>query len=238
MDLWQDLWHRATATAPVPDRNLVVLTGVAALVLVTWTPTWRVGRHVVTLVHEGAHGVVALLCGRRLTGIRLHSDSSGLTLSRGRPRGPGMAATFLAGYPGPALVGLAAAWVLGTGRAPAVLWVVLLVLAWMLVQVRNLYGLWVVLASGAALVAATRWLEPGQQSLAAHVLTWFLLLAAPRAVWSLQALRSRGRAPASDADQLARITPVPGALWVLVFYVVTLGCLALGASLMLDRSAA
>ena len=37
----------------------------------------------VTIAHEGGHAVAALLTGRRLRGIRLHSDTSGLTLSAG-----------------------------------------------------------------------------------------------------------------------------------------------------------
>ena len=44
-------------------------------------------------MHEAGHALTAVLTGRRLTGIRLHSDTSGLTLSTGRPSGPGMVAT-------------------------------------------------------------------------------------------------------------------------------------------------
>ncbi len=226
-----------TAASPVPDRGTVLITGAVALLAAAWPAAWQVSRHIVTLVHEGAHGVVALLCGRRLAGIRLHSDSSGLTVSKGRPRGAGMVATFFAGYAGPAVVGLGAAWVLGTGHAAAVLWGVLVVLVWMLLQIRNLYGLWVVLAFGIALGAANWWLSPGAQSVAAHALTWFLMLAAPRAVWSLQVERARGRGAASDADQLARITVMPALVWVLLFFAVTLGGLGLGASLLLGHSA-
>jgi Peptidase M50B-like len=211
----------------------VLATAVVALAVVVWSPVWRVGRHVVTLVHEGSHGVVALACGRRLAGIRLHSDSSGLTVSHGRARGLGMVATFLAGYSGPALVGLGAASLLSTGHAAAVLWFVLVVLGWMLLQIRNLYGLWVVLACAVVLVLATWWLDPVQQTLAASVLTWFLLLAAPRAVWDLQTVRARGLGGASDADQLARLTFVPAILWVLFFFGVTLSVAAVGALLLL-----
>lgn len=215
---------------------MVVATGGLAVAAVLWSPAWQVSRHVVTLVHEGSHGVVALLSGRRLAGIRLHSDSSGLTVSRGRARGPGMVATFVAGYSGPALVGVGAAWVLGTGHAAAVLWGVLAVLAWMVLQIRNLYGLWVVLASGLALGFATWWLGPSQQSATAHLLTWFLLLAAPRAVWSMQAARAAGHGAASDADQLGRITMLPGLVWVGLFFAVTLGGLVLGGGVLLHRS--
>src|SRR5699024_12319039 len=69
-----------------------------------------------TITHEGGHALVALLTGRRLTGIRLNRDTSGVTLSRGRPRGAGIVVTLLAGYPAPALTGLAAALLRGTVR--------------------------------------------------------------------------------------------------------------------------
>lgn len=41
-----------------------------------------------------------------LRGIRLHSDTSGVTVSRGKRTGPGMVLTTLAGYPAPAVLGL------------------------------------------------------------------------------------------------------------------------------------
>ena len=47
---------------------------------------------------------VAVVCGRRLRGIRLHSDTSGLTLSSGRPTGAGMVFSLAAGYLTPSLV--------------------------------------------------------------------------------------------------------------------------------------
>lgn len=43
---------------------------------------WRLVRILTTVVHEAGHAVVAMLVGRRLQGIRLHSDTSGLTVSR------------------------------------------------------------------------------------------------------------------------------------------------------------
>jgi hypothetical protein len=48
-------------------------------------------------------------------------------------------------------------------------------------------------------------------------------------VLELHTARSRRRAPDSDADQLARLTPFPALFWVGVFLVVDVGALALGA---------
>jgi peptidase M50B-like protein len=222
-------WERVSA--PVPGLPVAVLLAAAAVaaVLVLAPGLWRVTRHAVTIAHEGAHGVAALLSGRRLAGIRLHSDTSGLTVSAGRPTGPGMVVTCAAGYTGPALVGLGAAALLASGHAVGLLWALLALLALLLVQIRNWYGLWSVLVTGAVVLAATEWLPPAGQTAFAAVGTWFLLLAAPRTVVELQRSRRRHRAPDSDADQLARLTRLPAVLWVGVFLVVDLAALVLGA---------
>jgi hypothetical protein len=185
-------------------------------------------RHAVTIAHEGAHGVVALAVGRRLSGIRLHSDTSGLTVSSGKPTGFGMVLTGAAGYTGPALFGLGAAALLATGHAIGLLWALLILLALLLVQIRNWYGLWSVLVTCAVVFAATWWLPPQGQAAFAALATWFLLLAAPRTVVELQRSRRRRRAPDSDADQLARLTRIPALVWVGFFLLVDVGALALG----------
>ncbi|SFK71534.1 M50 family metallopeptidase [Geodermatophilus ruber] len=228
MDAVEQFWHRVSS--PVPELPAaVLLTALAVAALVVLSPVlWRPARGVVTLAHEGAHGLVALLTGRRLAGIRLHSDTSGLTVSAGRPTGLGMVLTCAAGYLGPGLFGLAAAALLAAGYAAGLLWALLGLLALLLVQIRNWFGLWSVLATGAVVFAVTWWLPPAGQAAFAAVGTWFLLLAAPKTVLELQRSRRHRAAPDSDADQLARLTHLPGALWVGVLFLVDLGALLLG----------
>ncbi|TFV87886.1 M50 family peptidase [Blastococcus sp. CT_GayMR20] len=228
MEVLGRFWARVTA--PVPELPTEVLLGTAAVaaVLVLSPVLWRPTRHVVTIAHEGAHGLVALAAGRRLSGIRLHSDTSGLTVSAGRPTGPGMVLTCASGYVGPGLFGLGAAALLASGHAVGLLWALLLLLALLLVQIRNWYGLRSVLVTGAVVFAATWWLPPDGQAAFAAVATWFLLFAAPRTVVELQGARRRRRAPDSDADQLARLTRVPALLWVGFFLLVDVGALLLG----------
>ena len=55
--------------------------------------------------------------GARVVCIRLHSDTSGLTVSSGRPSGPGMVVMLLAGYLAPPVVGLGAGALLIIGTA-------------------------------------------------------------------------------------------------------------------------
>jgi hypothetical protein len=221
-------WAEVTAT--VPELRTEVLLGTAAVAaLLVLSPTlWRSTRNVVTIAHEGAHGLVALAAGRRLSGIRLHSDTSGLTVSAGRPTGLGMVLTCAAGYIGPGLFGLGAAALLDAGHAIGLLWALLTLLALLLVQIRNWFGLWSVLVTGAVVFAATWWLPTEGQAAFAALATWFLLLAAPRTVLELQTSRRKRRAPQSDADQLAGLTVFPALFWVGFFLLVDVGALLLG----------
>ena len=229
LDVLDQIWSAATTPSDLPDLRLVLVTAAAALVVVAWRPSWSIVRHGVTTVHEAGHAVVALLTGRQLQGIRVHSDTSGLTVSKGRPRGPGMVATTFAGYTAPAVLGLAAAFGLSRGYAVGVLWALVLVAVFVLVMIRNWYGLWTVLVTLVALVGVTWWGSDGLRLGAAYAVVWLLLLGAPRAVVELQAQRRRRGATGSDADVLGRLTRTPGGLWVAIFALVTLAALAQGA---------
>ncbi|MBP1242231.1 hypothetical protein ABID92_002403 [Frigoribacterium sp. PvP120] len=231
-----DLWARvAERAAPLPPEWTAAAVAVGALLVLVPT-TWRLVRHAVTVVHEGGHGLAAVLSGRRLSGIRLHGDTSGLTVSSGPPTGLGMVVTLLAGYPAPALAALGASWLLAAGFAAGLLWALVLLLALMLVQIRNWFGLWVVLV-GAAVVGGVTWLAPvvWQQSFGLALVS-VLGLGAVRASLELQSSRRRsarrGGSTESDADQLARLTHVPGVLWVGVFVAVTAACVV-GCGLLL-----
>ncbi|MGI8752025.1 MAG: M50 family metallopeptidase [Acidimicrobiales bacterium] len=229
-----DIWSQVRAAQPAPDRTVVVATVVIAAALVVSPRAWSITRYAVTIAHEAAHGVVALAGGRRLAGIRLHADSSGVTLSRGRPGGPGMVAMLAAGYLGPALIGLGAAAALAGRHAVALLWGLLVLLALLLLQIRNFFGLWSVLVTGVAVFAVSWWLPGRAQSAFAYLVTWFLLLGALRSVLALVGRRRRsGLGLVSDPDQLARISPLPAGAWVALFVLGTLGALVGGGALLL-----
>jgi hypothetical protein len=212
---------------------MVLVTGVVALVVVTFNELWRPARNVITIVHEAGHALVAVLVGRRLSGIRLHSDTSGLTLTKGKPHGPGMVSTALAGYVAPSLLGLAFSGLVGADRITAVLVICALLLLGVLVMVRNVYGFFTVLLVGGVLFGVAWWTSPLVQAAFAHVITWFLLLGGVRPVGELQRKRRRGWARDSDADQLARLTGAPGWLWVGMFFFINLGSLTLAAAWLL-----
>ncbi|MEU7902675.1 M50 family metallopeptidase [Actinoplanes sp. NPDC049118] len=228
IDSVSELWDTLFGAQPDPPGLLVLVTAVIALAVVSFRPLWRVARNAITIAHEGGHALVALLTGRKLRGIRLEFDTSGLTLSAGRPTGPGMMFTLLAGYITPSLVGLGGAWLLGGNRIMLLLWVVVVLLLLMLINIRNVFGVISVLVTGAIVFAVSWYGSPQAQAAFAYVGVWFLLIGGVRPVFELQKLRSRGRMPESDADQLAGITHVPAIFWVGVFLAVDLAALVIG----------
>jgi len=205
-----------------------------AAALVVLPPLWSVTRHVVTLVHEAGHAIVALLTGRRLNGIRLHSDTSGLTVSSGKPRGAGMIATAAAGYLAPAALGLVSVLLVEGGRTQWALYAGVATLALMLAFIRNWFGLLVVVLASVA-VGVLIWRTPERvQDFAALTFAWFLLIAAPRTSLDLWSHRRRVRTRTTDADVLARLTVLPAPVWNLFFIVLTVGALA-GAVWLVSR---
>jgi hypothetical protein len=224
-----DVWDRVVGTQPDPSSWLVAGTGLLALGAVLPHGVWRLTRNAVTIAHEGGHGLVALLSGRTLDGIRLHSDTSGLTVSRGRPTGPGMVLTAAAGYTAPSLLGLLGALLLASNHITALLWGTTALLIAMLVMIRNAYGALTVVAAGAAFLLVSWLTGPQVQAAFAYVAVWFLLLGGVRPVFELQRKRRHGMAPDSDADQLAYLTHTPAALWMLLFHAIALCALFGGA---------
>lgn len=216
-----------------PSSWLVLATGVVAALAVVVDGVWRWSRGVVTIAHEAGHAVAALATGRRLTGIRLHSDTSGLTLSKGPARGAGMMLTAAAGYVSPSLVGLAGVALLTLDQVTVMLWTAAAVLVALLVMVRNWYGALSLTTTGAVVVGVSLYAPDDVQAAFAYAMTWFLLLGAVRPVAELRAQRRRHPGAPTDADTLARLTRLPGAVWVALFGLATLASLAAGGWLLL-----
>lgn len=227
-----DLWSELFGAQPDPPPLLLLVTGLLALAVVLTRVPWRIGRNAITIAHEGGHALVALLTGRKLRGVRLHSDTSGLTLSAGRPSGPGMILTLLAGYLAPSLIGLAGAWLLAGNRITLLLWIAVALLLAMLVMIRNVFGIVSIVITGGVVFAVSWFASPQVQAAFAYIGVWFLLIGGVRPVGELQSLRSRGRLPQSDADQLAGVTGLPGIFWVGFFGLANLAVLLFGAGML------
>lgn len=201
----------------VAARPASLLAAVLALAVVAWLPSWRVTRVAVTIAHEGGHALVAVLAGRGLAGIRLHADTSGVTYSTGAGSGPGVVVMFLAGYLAPPLLGFGGAVLVAADQDQVLLWIGIVGLAATLFQIRNAFGALAVLVSGAVLAVVAIWAEPELRTGFAAALCWFLLLGGVRACAELRRGRRRGRLRHSDADRLAELTRISGAVWAGLF---------------------
>jgi len=189
---------------------------------------WRVGRLAVTAVHEGGHTAVAVLTGRTVTAVHLRADTSGATFHRGGRGWSSRLATAVAGYPAPALAGVAGAWLTahhhsrvwlgvlaGLGALNLVLWV------------RNLFGVALMLA----VVGGLGWLAhsgtSGVDGLVGAVIAWYLAIGGLRSV-----VEAFGFAGPSDASELGQLTHLPAVVWKSWFVVVATVCVIVCAGLL------
>jgi len=234
------LWDRVSGSQPLPPAWVIGLTALAALVVVVNTGSWRWAGKVITIAHEGGHALVSVLSGRRLDGIRLHTDSSGVTYSRGRRTGPGLVLTAAAGYVMPSLLGAGAAGLLAARHLTAMLWLALVLLAATFLAVRNLFGAIMVLVTAGAVFAVSYYATAAVQAGFAYLAAWFLLFGGVRPVLELargSAGRRRRWTRGSDADQLARLTGTPAGFWITLFVLVALAALIVGAALLVPPAA-
>jgi hypothetical protein len=100
-------------------------------------------------------------------------------------------------------------------------------------MIRNWYGAMIMIITGALFILVSWFTEPEVQAAFAYLVVWFLLLGGVRPVFELHGKRRGGRAPQSDADQLARLTHTPPGLWMLLFYAVALLALVGGGQWLL-----
>ncbi|WP_018501268.1 M50 family metallopeptidase [Parafrankia discariae] len=222
----------AAAVDLAPSRSTGFASCLCALLLVGARPFWKRMGHLDTAVHEGGHALVAFLVSRLFVAVRLERDQSGVTFSYGRSRGLGWLAVAAAGYTAPSLFGLAGAALLSSGNVTATLILGGLATVSLLLVVENAFGVLVVGVMLAFLILVATEGSPGVQLFAACTVSWFLLLAAIRSLGVLR--RARRFSRSSDADVLGRLTHLPAAVWIAVFYAVDFYCLILGGRLLLD----
>ncbi|SNQ46886.1 conserved membrane hypothetical protein [Frankia canadensis] len=225
-----DILRRSLEAQPSPPQWVLVVAAVLAALTVLSDRVWPVARHMITIAHEGGHALAAVACGRRLAGVRLHSDTSGVTVSSGRPTGPGVIATVAAGYPAPSLIGLGATGLLAIGRFSLVLQLCVALLLAMLVVIRNGFGVASLLVSTGVILSISWFAPPTVRAGFAAYIACFLLFGALRPVVEVQRQRRRRRARDSDPDQLGRLTGLPPTFWVGLFGLTGLGCAALGGA--------
>jgi hypothetical protein len=137
----------------------------------------------------------------------------------------------------PPLLPSSPAALLGAHRVTLLLSLVLVLLVVALLMVRNGYGIMMVLLTAGAVLAVTWLATPSVRAGFAYGVAWFLLFGGLRPVAELARSRTRAarrrRPGLTDADQLAWLTGLPGAIWVMLFALVAVAALALGARLLI-----
>lgn len=205
--------------APLPAATVVLL-GLAVLLAVV-LPTWLAVRCANTIAHEGAHALVGSGIGGTIQSVTIEPNGNGLTLST-----KGGFLYLFAGYLGPSAFGLGAAKLISIGHIVVVLWLALLLLAILLITVRNVFGVCAVVLTGFVVYLFARYGSVGSQTVVAYVITWFLLLSGFRVV-----LEYNGRK--GDAPNLAKLTRLPTWLWVGIWQLGAAAALLAGSKLLI-----
>jgi hypothetical protein len=208
----------------------------AMVAFVAAIPLWRFTKYTITVAHEGGHAFFAVILGQAIKGV--HVDRRGGGETRFASDIPWLADIIitLAGYLGPSLVGLGGTMLLLQGHPQWVLWLSLVLLAALLLKVRNPFAVIPVLATGAVIYWVARNAEPSAQLVFAYVWVWFLLIGGVRQISTLFWVtheQQRG----SDAAVMQRLTWLPDVFWLAVFWLGTLGALVWGGSLLLRYTA-
>ena len=215
----------------IPDTlsgAAAALIGLVALAVVAPIAGWQFIRHGTVMAHEGAHAVFGSLAGRKISGIELNADATGGTLV-----GPGGCLGSIivgfAGYVGPSLFGLGAAWAIHLGHSESMLWVALFLLVMLAFMLRRSYGMITVVFVGALVYLVGHYLPQGAQIVAGYFLTWLLLLSGVRRVLEVGP-------QSSDGADLSQLTMIPRLIWWLIWLAATLGAVALGGKMLVMPS--
>lgn len=203
-----------------PPTNLTIAISLLISLPLLSPILWPTTRNLITVIHELGHALVAVLFGRRTKGIKINSDTSGVTITRGKPYGLGVIFTALAGYTSPPLFAALLVWLVMSGYSSISVFVLMILLFLMLLFIRNFWGLLVV---GVSIVALYFFATAMPRDLHAGLLlsvAFFMLIGGIISIIELHIKHIRGDAQGSDAWQLQQnFILLPPAVWILFFYV-------------------
>ena len=210
---------------PAPE---VILIGVLAALVVLVQELWQIVSPFETVVHESAHVLAGILTGRTILGVKINEPSGGST-DMVPKTGCGYGIAAFVGYIGPSAAGLIAAGLISTGRMYAVLWLGLLLLAVMLVTVRNFFGVLVIITGGVLFYLVLRYGTAQVETAVAYGVAWFLLISGTRLAF--RTVRSPGKV--EDAGILADMLFVWRWVWCLLWLAGTIAALAFGGRILI-----
>lgn len=212
---------------PLPAPEVILIGLLTALVVLVQT-LWLIVSPFETVVHESAHVFAGILTGRTILAVKINEPNGGST-DMVPKTGCGYGIVAFVGYIGPSAAGLIAAGLIATGRMYAVLWLGLLLLAVMLVTVRNFFGVLVIITGGVLFYLVLRYGTARTETAAAYGVAWFLLISGTR-----KAIEIVGRPrDVDDAGILARMIFVWRWVWCLLWLAATIAALAFGGRILI-----
>ncbi|MEU4237882.1 M50 family metallopeptidase [Actinoplanes sp. NPDC026619] len=219
------------------DTGMAWTTGVVAFVAAV--PLWRYTTHAITIAHEGGHAMFGSLAGLFVKKIRIDRGGDGSTGFSKAIKDLGLLETLMAGlfgYLGPSLFGLAGAWMLVHSVSPrSILLMTLVLMALLLVMVRNVFGLFVVPLTGALIWVVAMRSNEEVQLVFAYIWVWFLLMGGVRQIPELYKSWTSGGEP--DTGALSGKTGLSTAFFVALFWLGSMAALVYGGVLLLRHDA-
>jgi hypothetical protein len=219
-----------------PSSIWIVIALAIGMALAINPATWSYTRLFATYIHEVGHAILAIVTGRRVTAMHIEANSSGSTEHFGSARvGPSLFLTAIAGYPAPAIVGLAMmASVSSSHPRYTIVAMAITIVALALVQ-HSLRG-WAVSLIALAVCAFLIFIGGGIiASEVIALLSGYLLIASPRTIVELHRIEAfRRKNPTrlddthsvhSDAAVLATMTGLGIIVWEMVFMLTCVACL-------------
>lgn len=210
------------------ESYIILIIAIACIGIVYVPKSWKIVRHYITLIHEFGHAFTGFIFGGKLKGIRLHSDTSGLTTSLLQVRFIPQFATTSAGYISPAVAGLLGAYLYNINMHGYIMLILLLLGLTVLLFIRNWFGLLPVLSLLALVYFAlnTSLIFVSSISL---VFIFVSIFGSIKAALELAMHHRNNPILESDASAMRQLTKIPTSFWVFYFVSTTivLGLLSL-----------
>lgn len=205
-------------------------------IMVFTRKAWRFSRHGATLTHELGHAVFGMLTMARISGIRLHMDSSGVTHSIRSVRvfPIGAIISGFSGYPAPIIFGSVFLSLLFSGHPMEAMYTILIAGLVTLLFIRNLFGLLVTLiwvVSAATVVLFVPWAIP-------WYVVWtgsLLIFGGFKDLTVLRKIYKRAPETQTDLYDLRMSSHIPQGFWYWTMWIVSIANLGLPALFLAER---
>lgn len=205
-----------TGPTRIGPRRLGYLLALLILVFALWpTPFLAPFKTLVVFFHEASHALTAVATGGVVIEMEIDQNQGGHVRSMGDIRLLTLSAGYLGSLLWGALIFLVTVYTDKDRVASALLGVLILVIAaWFM---RNLYGLGFTMATGAALIALSRWGSAAINDFVLRIIGLTSMSYAPLDIWSDTIDRSHLRSDARMlAEEFGGATVMWGGIWIAI----------------------